>query len=61
MTHNDQRLHANLSSKLCQGREGTCNDDHSSDTSLVDLLVVIVKFIGTIWTEPCVKMNWAKY
>lgn len=35
----------------------TCNDDCSSDTSSVDLLVVIVKFIGTIRTEPCVKMN----
>lgn len=60
IAHSDQRLHANLSFKLCMGREVTCNDDNSSDTRSVDLLVVIVKFIGTIWTEPCIKNEFGK-
>lgn len=34
-----------------------CYAHYSSDTGSVDLLVMIIKFVGTIRTEPCVKMN----
>lgn len=34
-----------------------CFAQYSSDTGSVDLLVMIIKFVGTIRTEPCVKMN----
>ena len=39
----------------------TCYAHYSSDTGSVDLLVMIVKFVGTIRTESCVKTNSVKY
>lgn len=45
---------------LCMGRDVICNDDNSFDIRLVDLFVVIVKFIGIIWIEFCIKNEFGK-